>query len=1391
MSIIFIKEKGVSVEFPDGTTPDVMEKAINDTFFTKEEVAKKTTFLERESYRLDKGSAVVDVGSAGFNAMIGKTKLKDALAFETNRNKRFTFENDEKFAANNLGEKFVGATTELLPYMFSSVIEGIDYGNKLGLGFAGIALAAGQAGPQIALPEEIVTVPSAALAGKAIGQVYGAWQNAYRVEGGNMFLTMVKEGVDPKIARQWAGPAGAMIGAIELLQVGQLFNKFIPGAFKLGRQTTTNLVIKAAKSKGATGAMKRFFDVGTRLVKNITVRTGLELAEEEAQEIVSLAAESMAHLNEAQFNLEDSKGPTFKEASARMKDTFVQGLLGFPLLGLPGSIVSTASGTRSVAKPITKKGRESLKKELKPLVEAAKAEDLDTFIKDTGVDISEKEINELGFDNQELMMEAVAEEGQKQREKPTEAPQVAEVKPGEPIEGVVAPEVAKVKKALITPSEKAKEEQIRGRIAKLDSDLKQVRKQIDSLDKQRQRLAKKDVSTKALENEIKVLQKREDIIDSELGELLTTQKELITLRKEKIEIKAEVLERKEAQIVKEKLRGIAQGIREGTIRTKKEIKATQTTIIDILGKSDLEAKDKAKFISTIKNIQTPTQLSKAIPKVEERIAQLEQANEKRTLTNKINKELKTTKPVKKGQKRVSKFDPESNKLFDSLRDINKLTKENAQIEFDKFAEEGLSELDLIKKRFASLKANGVSASVEIHNEVLSDIAKIKELGQAAKDEADLFNKINREDLVLDTLSSIENIKADKRTIKTKIGNAYRNGFSNIFSMLNSIAGKSFAEKFNPELSENRKNTAIYKSTLDMTLQATKIYNEKNVMRLFENMSRVDFQITDIKDELTIELSKLELIDIYNAIKNDKNRDDYFEAFGEDQVQNLMAKLTTQDELFGDSIQEAVQSYRGINNQRHIEITGRDLGFIENYWPGTSEHKANIFDDIRVQGETPSAQKERAKTKVIPVPNNAWYKAQRHIAQAEHVDKLSREFETLKRIFTDRRVKNSIEKKFGKDVYTTLLAQIDNISLNKQTERIDAISGVFQKAINNWVTAKISLNPATYVRQLMSVGNYVEKMDVTEWTKGFFEGISSPKKTFQFVWENAPFLEARFNKGFSEALQEAIEGAERISVNKQIWTKTLTALVRSGDVTAIIYGGFPLIKSELAKHGNMKKAIDVFEKATLKAQQSGLSSSISQFQNSRNPFARLFLAFKNTSNQYFRKMVDSVISFQNGDISINQFSKTMGIYAVIQPILYVSAGYATKLGFGFLGRLFRFNEEDEDFEEVLEQFFNDIMLQMIVSPVNAIPIIDDVVKTGTRKLLGQKIFKVFSTPLLDDLENGLRALVKKEVTGEDYLKVSTSILEPSTGAPIGVIIRYIEILMGKKILKKKKPTRPKI
>lgn len=415
MPVVYIKEKNTSVNFPDGTPPEVMEKAIRENFYSVEEQNAMTTFKEREGYRLRKGQSIVNVGGTGWKALQGRVSNEDALKFESETMKEFTIENDERFAARNSGEKFVGATTELLPYMFSSTVESVDYGAK----FAGIgALAAvigGQLGPQILAPEEILTVPAAGLLGWKVGQAYGAWTNAARVEGGGLYLALLKENVDPKTAALWAEPAGYMIGAIELLQVGQVFNKFIPGGSRLAKKSVIDLILKNAKKGAPAGALKRFLDIGLKLITGITKRTGLETGEEAMQEVTSLFAEAGAHLNDAIAKDEETRGPSIKEAIARLKDTIIQGLLGFPLLQLPGSIVTTAAG-RATGKAVTPKAQDALLDDLQSLVEEAKKFDnVDDFIKENPTNISREVVQGLGFDNHELMMEGIWDEAQREK----------------------------------------------------------------------------------------------------------------------------------------------------------------------------------------------------------------------------------------------------------------------------------------------------------------------------------------------------------------------------------------------------------------------------------------------------------------------------------------------------------------------------------------------------------------------------------------------------------------------------------------------------------------------------------------------------------------------------------------------------------------------------------------------------------------------------------------------------------------------------------------------------------------------------------------------------------------------------------------------------------------
>lgn len=399
---VLLEDKNKTVEIPDGLEPEAIETELRK-FYTPEELYGSTTFQEREGYRVRKGRAVVDDGKNWYQAMTGELPLDVAQKNSLEINGEFTQENNEKYQAYNWGERLAGATTELAPYMLDSAIQGTFYGEGFGATAASAAFIAGQIGPQALLPEEIITVPGAYLGAKSIGQAYGTWMNAAKVEGGMVYKSLIEDGIDPNTARNFAAPSGYLIGAIELLQIERL----IPG---FGREGITKL-LKGAAKKSTAAVSQTIAKFSERLIKNLATTTAIETAQEETQEIVSIVAEIGASMYEDMASEEGYIGPDTQEVKDRLVETLTSSLLGFPLLGLPGSVHSTVSlhgKERFAERVMTKKAQKAINLELTEYIEqAAESEDFQAFHDSLGEEIDDKFVNKFGFDNRTLFEEAI------------------------------------------------------------------------------------------------------------------------------------------------------------------------------------------------------------------------------------------------------------------------------------------------------------------------------------------------------------------------------------------------------------------------------------------------------------------------------------------------------------------------------------------------------------------------------------------------------------------------------------------------------------------------------------------------------------------------------------------------------------------------------------------------------------------------------------------------------------------------------------------------------------------------------------------------------------------------------------------------------------------------
>jgi hypothetical protein len=209
----------------------------------------------------------------------------------------------------------------------------------------GLALIAGNAGPQAATPEEVVTVPAAVLTGMKVGAQLGGKiglaQASAILEGGSAYGDFIKirdkygNPIDPQVAAQAALVVGVLNSGLEMAQVSSLL-KTIPGGSKvldfLGRQEIKNL----AKQSGGN-----LIRAG---VKEYLINMLKESGQEFAQETVTqLGGEMAKTISDQEFD----KKPVadILAQSSQVISPTIQSQLIF---GIPGLGSHTYQGIKQI-----------------------------------------------------------------------------------------------------------------------------------------------------------------------------------------------------------------------------------------------------------------------------------------------------------------------------------------------------------------------------------------------------------------------------------------------------------------------------------------------------------------------------------------------------------------------------------------------------------------------------------------------------------------------------------------------------------------------------------------------------------------------------------------------------------------------------------------------------------------------------------------------------------------------------------------------------------------------------------------------------------------------------------------------------------------------------------
>jgi hypothetical protein len=835
------------------------------------------------------------------------------------------------------------------------------------------------------------------------------------------------------------------------------------------------------------------------------------------------------------------------------------------------------------------------------------------------------------------------------------------------------------------------------------------------------------------------------------------------------------------------IKDLKEGIRLGQKDTKERIKAIQTAIINYAKRNmpydEVGKRDMFSVINKIRDAQTPRTIEKAFEKIDE-ITKENESNKNIRAVERLIKWM--TNFRQKGQNKEGKFTYETVKEFEEFKRIHKEAIAHAAIknstkatakqkaEADKALEamwqeidqkESKSLLDHTTMKLIELRRNGRAASKELIQAIREDLQAIYDAAKDAKTAEDIEKVIYRKEdrnFVKQFLDGqpIPDRKRLQRWIAS-INGFLADTMGNWETILTMMGGYKLRDKFSLIINQVEKevNTQeAFDKVMGTAMKGYGLKDKKALQKKLNEMKKKEYSIVkpiregDRGEGSDIPLSKLMLIDIYNAIQNEEIREDMYLSYGDlvtnpddgrpneilqrrigkERIDKLMENLSEGDIIFAKAMQQTADSYYSKINDVFIRTFNRDLPKRDNYWPSTAEfqNENDAFNQMLNDSLHPSATKERA-TRRTPKITDAFEKFAKHIKNAEWYANMALPVTRLNNIFKNPNVKDLIEDNYGENFYRLITEHLQEQGLYPKSNKnsLNQAEKAADWLLNNWVAASIGLTPSVPVKQLLSVINYSENMPVGTWTANFIKNMANPAKTWKEIME-IPYLKTRLGTGYSEAVQHALnsnEGVKRVTSIHQAMKELATIGTRYGDIAAIAFGGKPYLDYLIKEKGmDEKEAVDQFLLDTLRSQQSPFSSTLSKFQNRKTPLTRALFAFANTPSQYMRKMVEGYHAYKNGDITKGQLAKVLTIYGVLNNVSYVVVG-------ALMGSLLSGNDWDDD-------LIKKLIVQTSTSVVGGIPMVRDIAELLANTATDSYVFDDVN-PILEGPSETIKAINK--------------------------------------------------
>ena len=1217
----------------------------------------------------EKGSAETEIGKLGFEQWMGN----DTPTIQ-GEIKRLHKEAGGAIETVDWVDEGTRAFTQMVPFMQSVFgksaergMQGAIVGGSGGLAFAGIGSVPGFFG---------------GLGAMALG---GAAEQTFMIETGHLFRE-IKQFKDNKgnlinedAARITAGLGGMLSAGLEVAPTWLLF-KLIPGSKKvfgmIGEKAFKSLKIPVGKT-----ALRKF-------AINISTIMAAEAATEGGQEAAQIAAGELAKLT-SDLDIPHIKG---QDALDRVGNAMVEALKATPALAFgfsaPRLVTDIAEGRAA--------------KHDRPTTKIEKVQDLSGEVVDgitaklrqatVSPDLKTYQVDNLNAQEKETLADAGVEIADNGTIKAEDAEMIA----AESMRRTdfYQKQLASQSKAADTAETKALRKVARGRIRAIDNVVQNLDQNIDdtlAIIDERKAQGK---PVKALDNKVNSMLKKREILDEERASLLTQGTGLGTARAalkatdEIVELKGAELLKAERRVVAAQARATQKALRGALVLGRKDVKAAQTAVIDVINKSSLPNELKGKFLNAVKNVQTFKQLQKAVPRIQARIDTLVEGTRRKAVVKKLGKVLKSTKV--KGHK--GKFGAQVQAVLDVAREAMAVSKETALKLMEERAGNGTTEIptavQALENSLLMLRADPKSVDLRGLEKLLETVTQLMDLGKSIRGRNAFAKQAESETLRTELLELIgeertetpqqrnKREKITKVEVVTFIGpsGAWWTKLRRIMRSSDKARVDALTNKltlFHENRAFDRGKKASVERFTELMLRAMNTTSERALLKKLQADETVELNLPKYlhSDGVTRNLEvrtraklRKRIMELKDPTLRESMMSEDGNAYTEEIITALEDEMTELDHRMVDAQLEFYEEYYQRINEVYERVYGYTLPKIEFYSPIKRSFTDGTVDEFMKGilyrgGVAPGSLKSRKPTVLPIIEIGDFTVLQSHISEMEYFIAYSEKVQQLNHVVGHQDVRSRIKRVYGSDLLKTLQSDLDMFSKRGVANSITG-EQIYMTLMRNFSFAQLGLKPQIGLKQLASFAAYSEDVKSIDFVAGMGKFAANPRKALRELNESEFFRNRGINidRDYQAILTD--KSFFNFVGKRPTITKIIMVYIRYGDKAAIALGGYGHYHARLKQNGGDKAAaLENVERLSVNTQQSPDVDQLSEWQR-QNSFTRIMTQFMSSANALARAEYVAIVDNAYGRLSRQEFAKRMFVLHIFIPnmIQFVANGF---------------------------------------------------------------------------------------------------------------------------------------